>query len=972
MSTTRVREERPAAVGAPSTAPTAPGHAWAWFLGAAFAGGLLYHALPRGSVTQGAVFAAAGLVVPAAIAFGLARNRPVSRTPWLVLIGAWIVYQLANLPWSLYHRVTGSPLPYPSPVDWLYFLSYALIAAAVFMLIRSRSSGRNRGAVMDALVITAGLGVLAYVFLIRPYVHASDLATGARVTSAAYPLLDLLLVGAVACLAFSRGPRPASFWLLCSAIVIQLLSDVGYALGLLDGTFGPGAPSHLGWIVSYGAYGAAALHPSMRRLGEAQPGENVLTRGRRNLLTGAAILPIVFLIIVQIREGQIDGVVGAIVAAVVFLLVQLRLTGLSESLEDTRQAREHQRARAEELERVRERLRRAEERYRTLVEHVPAVVYEAESGEEGRWTYVSPQIERVLGFTVEEWMSDPGLWARQIHPEDRGWALADENEAWTRAHADGGEGVGPSAEYRMVHRDGHIVWIRDDAFVIRDERGRPAIWRGLLHDITEAKRAGEELARSYSLLEATLESTADAILVVDAEGRTTGFNRRYLEMWGLSEEVADWDVERIRSHLRERMLDPAGYVERGRWLDAHPEADARDILELRDGRIIERSSHPQRLGDRIAGRVWSFRDVTERRRIERMLADAQRVGRLGSWDWNAQTDVTTWSDELYRLYGVEPGGFEPTLENWLARLHPEDRERVRRENDQVVARGGPMRMEFRVVLPGGQIRDHQAEGEMTLDAKGQPLRMIGVEYDVTDLKRTQADLKRSLEALRETDAQRRRLLARLVEVQEEERSRIAADFHDDTIQVMTAVGMRLEALRNRLRGEDERARVQNLEEGVTGAVARLRNLLFELRPRALDREGLVAALRVYLSRGGKHDGASYRIDSGLLDEPPLETRVVLYRAAQEALANARKHAGASNIQIELRQPNDGYLVRITDDGRGFTPAAEGEPGHLGLVAMRDRVELASGWLRIDSAEGRGTTVEFWVPGPQALQAGAGA
>jgi PAS domain S-box-containing protein len=971
MSATRVRktEQRPAAERPVSPAPTGSGKAWAWFLGAAFAGGLLYFALPDGSVAQGAVFVVAALAVPVAIAVGIVRNRPAVRAPWFLLLAAWILYQAANVPWALFPRVAGRPLPYPSAVDWLYWSSYAVIAAALFSLIRTR--GRDRGGMLDALVVTAGLGILAYTFLIHPYIELHGAPVAVRAASTAYPLLDLLLVGAVATLAFTRGPRPPAFWLLCSAAVIQLLCDVGYALGLLDGTFGPGSPSHLGWIVSYGAYGAAALHPSMRRLTESSEAEPGISRTRRKVLALAALVPIGFLMAGEAREGHIDGLVGAAVAALVFLLVLVRLAGVSQSLEVTHESRERARARAEELEQIRERLRRAEERYRTLVEHVPAVVYEAETGAEGRWTYVSPQIERLLGFTPKEWMTDPELWARQIHPVDRDRTVALEEEAWERAQAHPGEGDGYD-EYRMLHRDGRTIWIRDQAFVIRDGDGRPTFWRGVLHDITEAMEAAEKLARSHAQLATTLESTADAIVVVDADGRVSGHNGRYREMWDLPEDLVGWDVEEIRTRLQDRMLDPAGYIERGRWLDAQLEAEGADVLELRDGRLIERTSKPQRLGERIVGRVWSFRDVTEQRRTERMLAEAQRVGRLGSWDWNAQTGETAWSDELYRLYGAEPGGFEPTLEEWLSRIHPEDRDRVRRENEAAVERGGAMRMVFRVVLPDGQVREHTAEGEMTLDEEGRPLRMIGVEYDVTELKRAQTDLKRSLEALRETDAQRRRLLARLVEVQEEERSRIAADFHDDSIQVMTAVGMRLEALRTRLESEEDRARVQSLERNVTGAVARLRNLLFELRPRALDREGLVAALRVYLSHGGKGDGATFHVDSALLDEPPVETRVVLYRAAQEALANARKHSGASNVRIEIRQPNDGYLVRIVDDGRGFSPSDEPEPGHLGIVAMRDRVEMAGGWLRIESAEGKGTTVEFWVPGPQALQAGAGA
>jgi PAS domain S-box-containing protein len=972
MSTTRVRDERPAAVGGQRTAPSGSGRAWAWFLGAALAGGLLYFTLPRGSVAQGAVFAALGVAVPVAVGIGIVRNRPVHRRAWLILLAGWAVYQLANVPWALYPLVSAEPLPFPSAADWLYFGAYGLIAAAIFSLIRGRSAGRDRSGIVDALIITAGLGVLAYVFLIRPYVHSSDLPAMARVAAAGYPLVDLLLVAAVTRLALSPGPRSLSFWLLSAGVVFQLVADVGYGLGLLQGTFVPGAPPFFAWAVSYGLIGAAALHPSMARMAEPVPdAERVLTRPRRTVLTMAAIMPAAVLFALELREGDVDGVVGAVMAGLLFVLVQVRLAGLSERLEDTRRARERERARAEELEEVRERLRAAEEQYRSLVEQVPAVVYEAEPGPEGRWTYLSPQIERMLGFAVEEWTSDEALWRRQLHPGDRERTRAFDEEAWRRAQADRDESGTVSAEYRVRHRDGRTVWIRDEGFVIRDERGRPVRWRGLLHDITDVKQANEELARSHSLLEATLEAAGDAIVVI-ADGVVTGFNRRYLQMWGLTDDIAGRDVDHLRTLLKDRMLDPDGYVERGRRLDEQSEAEATDVLELREGRIIERTSKPQRVGERVVGRVWSFRDVTEQRRTQLMLAEAQRVGRLGSWEWNALTDVTIWSDELYRLYGMEPGSFEPKLETWLDRLHPEDRERIRSENDRAVAIGGPMEMEFRVVLPGGQVRDHRAEVEMTLDDHGRPLRMIGIEYDVTDLKRAQADLNRTIKALRETDAQRRRLLARLVEVQEGERSRIAADFHDDTIQVMTAVGMRLEALRTRLQDEEDRARVQSLEEGVTHAVARLRNLLFELRPRALDREGLVAAIRVYLSRGGKHDEASYQIDSELLEEPPLETRVVLYRAAQEALANARKHAQASKVRIELRQPNDGYLVRIIDDGRGFTPTGEGEPGHLGIVAMRDRVEMAGGWLRIDSAERKGTTVEFWVPGPQALQAGAGA
>jgi len=127
--------------------------------------------------------------------------------------------------------------------------------------------------------------------------------------------------------------------------------------------------------------------------------------------------------------------------------------------------------------------------YRRLVERLPAIVYACELGERGRWRYVSPQVEAILGYSPDEWMADPGLWVRQLHPEDRAGVL--EQEA--RKAAEGG--VGPPIDYRMVTREGEIVWILDEAVIEPDERGTP-IWHGVLYDITERKNVEQELRRA--------------------------------------------------------------------------------------------------------------------------------------------------------------------------------------------------------------------------------------------------------------------------------------------------------------------------------------------------------------------------------------------------------------------------------------------------------------------------------------------
>ncbi|MGH2973313.1 MAG: PAS domain-containing protein, partial [Solirubrobacterales bacterium] len=129
------------------------------------------------------------------------------------------------------------------------------------------------------------------------------------------------------------------------------------------------------------------------------------------------------------------------------------------------------------------------EDYRRLVERLPAIVYASELGENGRWRYVSPQVEEILGYTPEEWLADPELWAKLLHPEDRERALSQETRKTI------GNRNPPPVDYRMITRDGRTVWILDEAVLEPDETGTP-VWHGVLYDITERKNAEQELQRA--------------------------------------------------------------------------------------------------------------------------------------------------------------------------------------------------------------------------------------------------------------------------------------------------------------------------------------------------------------------------------------------------------------------------------------------------------------------------------------------
>lgn len=209
----------------------------------------------------------------------------------------------------------------------------------------------------------------------------------------------------------------------------------------------------------------------------------------------------------------------------------------------------------------------------------------------------------------------------------------------------------------------------------------------------------------------------------------------------------------------------------------------------------------------------------------------------------------------------------------------------------------------------------------------------------------------------------RSLLSLLAEAQEGERRRIADDIHEDSIQVLSVVAMRLDQLRRRIDSPDLVGVVDRLEQDVNLATRRLRRLMFELRPRTLDVEGLVATLRAYLAEIAEEAGIAYDVvDGNLVAEPAPETRTVLFRIAQEAVTNVRKHARATRVTAVVESVDDGFLTTITDDGIGFRPSgAVTRPTHAGLASMRERAEMAGGRLQLESEPGKGTTVRFWLP-----------
>jgi len=214
--------------------------------------------------------------------------------------------------------------------------------------------------------------------------------------------------------------------------------------------------------------------------------------------------------------------------------------------------------------------------------------------------------------------------------------------------------------------------------------------------------------------------------------------------------------------------------------------------------------------------------------------------------------------------------------------------------------------------------------------------------------------------LERVETERRRSSHLVLRAQEEERRRVARDLHDEVNQALTAVLLRLEALAQDVPPE-QRQDVAQLKRLTTQAMDELLNLARQLRPTALDDHGLLTAIEAQVRGFGDRTGIEARLqtdgDPASLDS---EKQTVIYRIAQEALANAGRHAGASHVEVSLSSAGDGAQLRVADDGEGFDPVAA-RRGGLGLEGMAERAKLVGGELDLRSAPGAGTEITLRLP-----------
>jgi diguanylate cyclase (GGDEF)-like protein len=284
-----------------------------------------YFLLPAGGLGANLAYNAIGLTAGLMILVAVRLHRPAHPAMWYFFAAGQIVWVLGDVVYEIYQYVLHLE-PYPSPADAFYLSAYPMLLIGFWLLVRPRGRGRDLAGLIDASIVATGLGLVFWLFVLRPTVAGESATSLARLISAAYPALDAMLLAILARLFTSGGRRTASARLLGLAALLMLAADIGFSVITL---YWPDADSGFldsEWLLSYVLWASAALHPSMRSSATAAVSARV---GRRRLavLAGCSLLAPAMLFVPGVAADPVNRIAIGAGAVVLFLLVVLRMSG---------------------------------------------------------------------------------------------------------------------------------------------------------------------------------------------------------------------------------------------------------------------------------------------------------------------------------------------------------------------------------------------------------------------------------------------------------------------------------------------------------------------------------------------------------------------------------------------------------------------------------------------------------------------
>jgi PAS domain S-box-containing protein len=411
---------------------------------------------------------------------------------------------------------------------------------------------------------------------------------------------------------------------------------------------------------------------------------------------------------------------------------------------------------------------------------------------------------------------------------------------------------------------------------------------------------------------AAIEQSPQPIAIVDEDGRPVALNRAAAGLLG---------VDGL-SGLHSDLPSLAGELE----------LEARERLVILTAQSLEAA----------------LRAPDEHAESRRQLNQAQAVARIGSWTADLGTRHVRFSDEQYRIYGLEPQSQHVDIETFLSLIDPRDREEMASAVARASRYGEPFRLEHRLAENRNGTRWIEARCE-TVASDGRVLRMVGTCHDITERKRYEQSLEDSLQEVRASRI-------RIVSAADEERRRVERDLHDGAQQRLVTLTLTLRLLRTKLLAHAEpeiATALDGIGEELALALAELRDLARGIHPAVLTEQGLALAVESLALRSPLPVTLVGLPDRRL----PAQLEIGAYYIVAEALTNAIKHARASSVAISVQTRGQLLLVSISDDGRGGASIGAGS----GLRGLADRVAALDGRLTLESPPGGGTILTAELP-----------
>jgi PAS domain S-box-containing protein len=699
---------------------------------------------------------------------------------------------------------------------------------------------------------------------------------------------------------------------------------------------------------------------------------------------------------------------------------------------------------------------------------------------DGQPLFINPAFCTMLGFTEEELQNKHCVDFSPAEDAERDWALFQQLRAGVIDHY--------QLEKRYFRRDGSLVWGSLSLSLLDSHPSQLVL--AMVEDITDKKRSEEARFRHAAIV----ESSEDAIVSVTLDGFLASWNAGAQRMFGYAEnEVLGKSVTiLVPAERPDEENQIFQTLKSGRRIDQFE-----TVRVTKAGQKIEVSLSISPIRDssgQTVGYSSILRDITERKRAEAALRAseerlrlAQQAAHIGSFEWNIRTGMNTWTPELEAMHGLPPGGFGGTQAAWENLVHPQDLEEALNSVTQALKTGAPMKGEWRVVWPDGSVHWIAARWRVLMDESGNPLRMMGVNADITERKQSEEALKevnRSLEAQAAVLQSREELLKifvknvpagvamldrdmrylqvsdrwchdysvecsevlgrshyevfpvmpehwkqvhhralegetlrseedrwdredgtvawvrweirpwklaagtiggililaeditrrkqmeeaisslnrKMIDSQEQERSRIARELHDDVSQQLALLAVQLDQWsQSAPESQGLQEYLEQAKQRITDIAHDVQSLSHQLHSSKLEYLGLVAAARSFSKEVSDKNGVRVEFrEAGVRRTLPNDVSLALFRILQQALHNAVEHSGAKWVQVRLwEQANEVHLT-VEDRGKGFDLSAAQTTG-LGLISMRERARLVEGDVAIDSRPMAGTTIHARVP-----------